>query len=351
MIRVGHRDTAGRPRLLVLRALGLGDLLTGLPALRALDAAFPHHERVLAAPAFLAPLVRLFDGAVDAVVDVDFRASVGTLPMALRAPDVAVNLHGRGPESHAALQALDPGRLIAWRHPDASSDGPQWRDDEHERVRWCRLLADAGIRADAGDYLLRPPSDCVPAEFADATIIHPGASAPARRWPVERWAAVARHELEHGREVIITGGGDEAELAKAVAALAGIGGQRVVAGHTDVEELAALVAAAGRVACGDTGVAHLATAFGTPSVVVFGPTAPARWGPPSNGRHVALWAGVAGDPHADRPDPALLRIIVDDVTSALDTLPARGSGFVDVTPSFAEARSAMLLGPPQSDPS
>ena len=39
-----------RGSILVLRALGLGDLLTGLPALRALRARFPEHELVLAAP-------------------------------------------------------------------------------------------------------------------------------------------------------------------------------------------------------------------------------------------------------------------------------------------------------------
>nr|WP_249355415.1 glycosyltransferase family 9 protein [Nocardia farcinica] len=42
--------------------------------------------------------------------------------------------------------------------------------------------------------------------------------------------------------------------------------------------------------CSDTGVGHLATAFGTPSVVLFGPNPPAWWGPPpQRRRHVALW--------------------------------------------------------------
>jgi hypothetical protein len=71
------------------------------------------------------------------------------------------------------------------------------------------------------------------------------------------------------------------------------------------------------VVCGDTGLSHLATALGTPSVTLFGPS-PGRVGAAraaaapaaSGGRHVALWAarpGERGDPHAGTPDPALLR--------------------------------------------
>jgi len=87
--------------------------------------------------------------------------------------------------------------------------------------------------------------------------------------------------------------------------------------------LGRLVAAADRVVCCDTGVAHLATALGTPSVVLFGPTSPALWGPPADRPwHRALWAGGSGDPHGQLPDPGLLAIAADQVLEALDDLPA-----------------------------
>jgi len=57
-------------------------------------------------------------------------------------------------------------------------------------------------------------------------------------------------------------------------------------------------------------------------VVLFGPTPPAEWGPPRNGRHVALWAGRRGDAHADEPNPGLLEIRVTDVVGALDGVAA-----------------------------
>ncbi|WP_162795410.1 glycosyltransferase family 9 protein, partial [Nonomuraea lactucae] len=80
--------------------------------------------------------------------------------------------------------------------------------------------------------------------------------------------------------------------------------------------LVGLVRHARLVVSGDTGVAHLASAFRAPSVVLFGPVSPALWGPPPGGRHVALWAGLNGDPHGDRVDPGLLEIGVSEVVDA-----------------------------------
>jgi ADP-heptose:LPS heptosyltransferase/uncharacterized protein YjbJ (UPF0337 family) len=307
-----------RPRLVAYRALGLGDLLTGVPALRALRAAFPGHRITLAAPVALAPLAGV-SGAVDDVLD--------TAPLAVPdAPgaDIAVNLHGRGPESHRALLAARPRRMIAFGSPSVPWRGPPWREREHEVRRWCRLLVQSGIPADAARLELPPPD--VPSPAPGATVIHPGAASPARRWPAERWAAVARAERAAGRRVVVTGSASERPLAERVAGE----GIEVLAGRTGLLELAALVADAGRVLCGDTGVAHLATAFGTPSVVLFGPTPPEEWGPPDRARHVAIHHGGRGDPHGDEPDPGLLAITVDEVLAVTSRhWPGRPAGRAD----------------------
>ncbi|HEX8135794.1 MAG TPA: glycosyltransferase family 9 protein, partial [Actinomycetes bacterium] len=238
---------------------------------------------------------------------------------------LAVNLHGRGPESHRLLLAAEPRRLLAFAHPavPASSEGPRWRADEHEVARWCRRLEESGSAADPRRLDLALPPGPRPHGVRGATLVHPGAASPARRWPAERFAAVARAETRAGRPVVVTGGPAEVELAHEVAGRAGLPPEAVHAGGGGVLALGRLVAAAGRVVCGDTGVAHLATALGTPSVVLFGPTAPALWGPPADRPwHRALWAGTSGDPHGRLVDPGLLAVTVDQVLEALVDLPA-----------------------------
>jgi ADP-heptose:LPS heptosyltransferase len=240
---------------------------------------------------------------------------------------VAVNLHGSGPASHRALAGLRPGRLVAFDSPEAGVAGPPWQhpveEEEHEASRWCRLLRDGvGVPADPADLLLDAPEGPPPVE--GAVVLHPGAAYPSRRWPLDRWVAVARGVAAEGHRVVVTGGRDERALAEQVRCGAGLPGDAVLAGRTGLTELAGVVASARLVVCGDTGVAHLASAYRTPSVVLFGPTSPARWGPPSTGPHTVLWHGRVdrqgsdpGDPHGRQPDPTLLRVTPEEVVAAV----------------------------------
>jgi ADP-heptose:LPS heptosyltransferase len=156
-------------------------------------------------------------------------------------------------------------------------------------------------------------------------VLHPGAAYPARRWPAERFAEVAAALHKAGHEVVVTGGGTEVELAHSVANAAGLPGSRVLAGTLTLMELVALISDCRLLICGDTGVGHIATATGTPSLLLFGPTPPNRWGPRGHGRHVAIWAGDKGDPHADRPHSGLLLITVPRVLEATHALLAEAA--------------------------
>jgi len=309
-----------RPTALAYRALGLGDLLTAVPALRGLRSALPRHRLVLATTAGVAPLGDLVD-AVDETLVV---GELAALPAGLAAPDVAVNLHGRGPQSTTLLAGLRPRRLVSFADPLLAPDGARWRAGEHEVSRWCRLVEDAfevACRPDALD--LARPSE--PSLKPGAILVHPGAASGARRWPVGRFAEVCASLAEAG-DIVVTGSAAERPEALAVARRAGLPERAVLAGRTDIRSLAALVASARLVVCGDTGLAHLASAYRTPSVVLFGPTSPTVWGPPDRPQHVVIFAGTGtGDPHAATVDPALLRISASEVVEAARALLSSGA--------------------------
>lgn len=299
------------PQVLALRAPGIGDLLTAVPALRGLRRGFPEARLVLAAPAGLCGLIELI-GGIDAATPADGPAG---LRWSGPPPRLAVNLHGRGPQSIDALGATRPDELLTHRHPDRPGvTGPPWQPEVHEVRRWCDLVDDYGLDADPDDLTLARPDP--PAPVADAVVIHPGAAHASRRWPVERFAEIARALHADGHRVVVTGSPAERELTAEVSSRAGLPGAADLAPRCTPELLAALVAAARLVVCGDTGTAHLATAYRTPSVLLFGPTTPRRWGPERDGPHTVLWNGTTGDPHGDRPDPGLLRIGATEVLHA-----------------------------------
>lgn len=294
------------PATLAYRALGLGDLLTAVPALRALAAG--RGPLSLAAPGWLAPVAELLGMRLLAA------GPLAPLPPAALRPELAVNLHGRGPQSTALLAAAGPGRLWAYAGP-GTPEGPPWDPEEHEVDRWCRLLRWYGLHPDRADLLLpAPPAGLLAAVPAGATLVHPGGSAAARRWPAERWAAVVAGLQARGHQVLVSAGPGERERAERVLTAAGTG--RLWTGGLGC--LCALVAQARLVLCSDTGVGHLATAYARPSVILFGPVPPSRWGPPPDGPHLSLGGEEPSDPFAATPAPALLAVTPDQVLGAVD---------------------------------
>ncbi|VFA96116.1 Uncharacterised protein [Nocardia farcinica] len=211
---------------LALRALGLGDLLTALPALRALRAARPDDRLVLAAPGWLRPIVDL----ACCVDELHETPGLGRLHWTGPPPDLAVNLHGRGPQSIADLLATGATRLITHAHPDFPIPGPSWSPTAHEVRRWCDLLAGAGIPADPARLDLAPPPEGTP--HAGAVVVHPGGSSAARRWPADRFAEVAAYLRGRADRVLVTGDAAERPLAESVAARAGLGPDAVLAANS-----------------------------------------------------------------------------------------------------------------------
>ena len=261
---------------------------TALPALRGLRTLVPRSRLVLAAPEWLTPVARL-SGAVDEVVPTQPLGRVDGGPY-----DLAVNLHGCDPRSTDSLRRLQPDELWAY-------DGARRSALAGRRARGLPLVPTRrGLRraCDRDALDLAPPPSSAP---SDCTVIHPGAAFGSRRWPAARWAEVARQLAAEGHRVVVTGSDAKNGISRREwPARRRCPPTTSWPGRLELADLCALIARARLVLTVDNGVGHLATAYRTPSVVLFGPVGPDRWGPPPHRTtHRALWAGTTSDPCAD----------------------------------------------------
>jgi heptosyltransferase-2 len=109
--------------------------------------------------------------------------------------------------------------------------------------------------------------------------VHPGSGSPSKNWPAGRWCALLERigaEIPHARILVLGGEADGPALER----LRGKGPWRC---HTpgDLTATAALLAQADRFLGHDSGIGHLAAVMGTRALLLFGPTDPAVWAPPT----------------------------------------------------------------------
>jgi lipopolysaccharide heptosyltransferase II len=155
------------------------------------------------------------------------------------------------------------------------------RGVRHEVARQLELVAKIGAPIDDRRLSLRVPEAARTAMRARLAslgvgpddgfvLIHPGASAPSRRYPSERYAEVAGTLVRQGLRVLVVGAPDDAPAIDDVARVAGT---RYV-GAADLASLSALIAAASVVVANNSSPAHIAAALGTPVVVLYALTNP-----------------------------------------------------------------------------
>jgi ADP-heptose:LPS heptosyltransferase len=154
----------------------------------------------------------------------------------------------------------------------------------HEVRRQLDLVATVGARTVAHDLRLAVPESARAAArrlLADARLaqtpfvaVHPGGTAPARRYPPELLAEACRALAhEHRLALVFTGDVADRPLVDEVRAGAGVG-SLALAGRLGLGELAAVLELATVLVCGNTGPAHLAAAMGTPVVDLYALTNP-----------------------------------------------------------------------------
>lgn len=345
----------GRPiqRIAVFRALQLGDLLVAVPALRALRATFPAAEITLIGLPWAAALVERYPRYLDRFVAFpgwpgirEAKSEPCHLAHFLDGQrtygyDLAIQMHGNGCASNGFTLALG-ARLAAGYYEGARPAGlalaAPYPGDEPEVLRnlgLARLLDCEECSPRLEFPLYRRDRDEAAALLREYGAhrpligLHPGARSPARRWPAGRFAAVADALADHyGAHIVLTGGPDEVDTVRAVAASMRTQ-PLMLAGRTSLGGLAAVLARLDLFVSNDTGPAHLAEAVGTPTITIFGPADARRWAPLDAARHPIVRVPVACSPcgHWECPidHRCLRRITPEYVIAAAESILRTGA--------------------------
>ncbi|WP_231619164.1 glycosyltransferase family 9 protein [Nonomuraea sp. SBT364] len=313
-------------RIAVLRANAVGDFLLALPALEALRSRFPAAAITLLGLDWHAAFLRDRPGPVADVVALPPVTGVSTMEDGHRAPpglftrlrerrfDLAVQIHGGGRYSNPFVRELGAGMTVGLRAPDAEplDRWVHYADHQHETLRFLEVAALVGATADR----LEPRLEVTGRDAAEVAAVlgeppaglvavHPGATDPRRRWPVESFAAVA-DRLD--RPVVVTGSRAEGDLVAGV-----VSAMRrpavPLAGALSLGGLAALYRRCDLVVANDTGPRHLAAAVGTATIGVYWCGNLINAGPLSRARHRPLvsWTPACPVCGADGLDPAAPR--------------------------------------------
>ncbi len=280
----------------------IGDAVMSEPLVRAL-AARAEQVSVVALP-WVAPIYRAMAGVVD-VIEAPFQH--GGLQWRERRA-LAQELRGRFQTAYVLPNSLKSallpwlagipvrvGRLGELRYGLITHRLPNPpRDERPPMVPF--YLALAGDRAvETGQTpRLHPPEEAMDAALAHGLqagaygVFAPGAEfGPAKRWPAMHYAALAR---QLGQTVVLLGSAKEAQEAAAIAATVPAADARVVnlIGQTSLAQALGVIAHAKWVVSNDSGLMHVAAAFGVPQVAVFGSSSPLHT-PPLNKLAQVVW--------------------------------------------------------------
>lgn len=310
-------------RVVIVRALRLGDLLCAVPAFRALRAALPQaHITLIGLPlarefvrhcAYLDAFAEFpgYPGIADHTVNVRhmlaFVASMQSVGF-----DLAIQLHGSGVFSNPFTLLLGAHMTVGFTRPDETDLGLDlaipYPQEGHEIHRLLTLTHALGA-PDLGSYTeftllpedhaelgaLRPLQHLFAAS-QPIIGLHPGAKVPTRRWMPDRFAAVGDAlAARYGAAIVITGGRGEWEICETICHLMHAPALNL-AGQISLGALAALLTQLQLFIANDSGPAHLAAAMGTRSIVIFGAAQAETWAALDTRHHRSISAAVSCRP-------------------------------------------------------
>jgi len=282
-------------KVLIVRLGSLGDVVHGIPAAAALRHAHPDAQIDWLVDPRYVELLQLVSG-IDRLIPLDPRAGWGQLVATIRELrrtryDAAIDLQGLI-KSAVLTRAAGARRTIGLprahlREPLAAllySETPYPGADPHVIHKGLALMRTVGVSDVRIEFPIDVPVTPVAARVSEQAgphgyaIINPGAAWPNKRWPPERFAALATTLRDRlGLLSVVLWGPGEEPLAAAVVSAAH--GAATKLAPTTLTDIASLAKGARLVVSGDTGPLHIAGAVGAPLVALFGPTITERNGP------------------------------------------------------------------------
>ncbi len=288
-------------RILVIRLSALGDFVLSFGPFAAIRAHWPDAEITLLTTAPFAVMGRAAPWFDRVIIDPRPRwwdvPAIWRLSRALRGFDFVIDLQTSGRSSRYFALAGRP----AWSGIARGCSHPQSdpaRETMHTIERQRDQLRIAGLsefpRPDL-DWLTNAPTPDLPTRFA---LLVPGAAPtrPAKRWPVQNFADIAKVLVERGVTPVVIGTKNEAELGAAITAACPQA--RDLTGQTTLAQLFAIAAKAELAIGNDTGPMHIAASTGCRCVVLFsGDSEPSMTAPrgPSGEWPVVLREQVLAD--------------------------------------------------------
>lgn len=334
--------SSGPMRILIVRLSAVGDTIHGLPVLCALRDYLPNAHLSWVVEQRAADILKGHP-ALDRLIVAPRRwlrnpLAILRLTRQMRSvrPQIAIDLQGLAKSALAARLSGAPVRIGA-----ASPDGREGSTCLNNRL----VKLSASHVVDRYLELLGPLSISRPAVRFDAprhaedelsvgrfvrdrglgggfALLNPGAGWASKRWPVDRFAAVARHLGRDRRlpSVVVWAGAQERAWADQIITTSG--GFAHMAPATTLGELAELARRARFFVGSDTGPLHLAAAVGTPCVGLYGPVSAERNGPYGPG-HIAIQRMLLDGTSRERraaSDESMRAIEVGEVCAACDRL-------------------------------
>lgn len=241
--------------------------------------------------------------------------------------DVCVDLQGAVRSAWIGRMA-GAGRMIGEAHPREAAARWLFRERVETAglhvIEQAREVLAAALQLDLPSVPAALPIDPEAEKWCDQwlaarrvdrfALMNPGAGWGAKRWPAERYAAVAIELARAGYATVVNAGPGELPLAEIVCAPPAA---RAFAMTGSIGQLTACTRRASLFLGGDTGPLHLAAALQVPIVGIYGPTDPARNGPYQTDARVLRHPASQRD-HTRRSEPeaGLLTITVEDVVHA-----------------------------------